>query len=323
MTSGPDEEQPVVRLTAIAVAAGRAVEASRPDALVHDPFAGPLVHAFEALTPEGVDLPTTWPESFDDLPPGRRRLLLTSVYVGLRTRFVDDYITGLRPDADPVPEVDRPRQVVILGAGLDTRAFRLDWPGRTELYELDTAEVLVLKRDLLRTFGAEPLCEWSAVPVDLAHAWELPLVAAGFDRRRRTTWIVEGLLPLLPAEAQREAIATIARLSVPGSCAVVERAVGLDASPEIDERLRLFGAETGMPMDDFLARAHPPDPAGLLRERGWTVAEHTAHELAVRYGRSLDEQDVVAPGAGGDMPVGTFGSQAGAFITAELEPPPA
>jgi len=297
----------VVSLTALAVASGRAVETSRPDALIHDPFAAPLVEALLAVGSTDVDLPTAWPEPTEVLTPRRRALLLSSAYIGLRTRFIDDYLAGLRPGADPVPEVDLPRQVVILGAGLDTRAFRLDWPGRTEIFELDRPEVLLYKRDVLREMGTGPRCEWFAVPVDFQHAWDYSLIAAGFDRRRRTVWIVEGVLPYLPADDQREAIATIARLSVPGSRAVIERAITLVDAPELDEKLRVFAAETGLPMDGLLARANPPDPAAILAERGWTVQNHTVAGLADRYGRDL--ADDAAPDA----------SAAGGFITAHLE----
>ena len=312
----------VVSLTALAVASGRAVESSRPDALVHDPFAAPLVESLLASTE--IDLPTSWPEPDEVLTPRRRQLLLASAYIGLRTRFIDDYLAGVRPDADPVPEVDLPRQVVILGAGLDTRAFRRDWPGRTEIFELDRPEVLLHKRDVLREMGAGPRCEWFAVPTDLGHTWDYSLIAAGFDRRRRTAWIVEGVLPYLAAEDQREVITTIARLSAPGSRAVIERAVTLVDAPELEEKLRVFAAETGLPMDGLLARVNPPDPAEILGERGWAVQEHTVAELAERYGRDLTSTAVLSSGSDPDA-TDAAGTERdapaiGGFLTADLDP---
>ncbi len=54
----------------------------------------------------------------------------------IRTRFFDDYL--LDPTGQGI------RQVVLLAAGLDTRAYRLVWPASVRLFELDLAEVLEL-----------------------------------------------------------------------------------------------------------------------------------------------------------------------------------
>jgi O-methyltransferase involved in polyketide biosynthesis len=85
-------------LTALAVAAGRAVETSRTDPLIEDPFAAALVVAAHSH----VDLPTAWPARPDDAPPFQQPLLLASIYLGMRTRFIDDF----RGDG-PVPAMAR------------------------------------------------------------------------------------------------------------------------------------------------------------------------------------------------------------------------
>ena len=55
-------------MTALAVAAGRAVETSRPDALVKDPFAAALVEAAHSH----VEFPTAWPPDPEVAPPACR-----------------------------------------------------------------------------------------------------------------------------------------------------------------------------------------------------------------------------------------------------------
>ena len=65
----------------------------------------------------------------------RRASLVT--WVTIRTRFLDD--VALESSAGGC------RQVVILGAGLDARAFRLDWPANVRLFELDLPAVLEVK----------------------------------------------------------------------------------------------------------------------------------------------------------------------------------
>lgn len=59
----------------------------------------------------------------------------------IRTRFFDDYLLAACAAGC--------RQVVLLAAGLDTRAYRLDWPPATHLFEVDLPCVLLFKEHLL------------------------------------------------------------------------------------------------------------------------------------------------------------------------------
>jgi hypothetical protein len=76
-------------------------------------------------------------------------------------------------------------------------------------------------------------------------------------------------------------------LSVPGSRAVIERAVALPRTEDFEAKLREFSAQTGLPMSELLARADPPDPAGILGQAGWRCTEHSVEELCSRYGRRI------------------------------------
>jgi methyltransferase (TIGR00027 family) len=67
-------------------------------------------------------------------------------YPVIRTRFFDDFLL----DACQRLAV---RQVVLAAAGLDTRAFRLQWPARTRLYEIDLPAVLNAKEDTIVKLG--------------------------------------------------------------------------------------------------------------------------------------------------------------------------
>lgn len=84
-----------------------------------------------------------------------------SAHAVLRTRFFDDYLLAAA-DAGI-------RQVVLVAAGLDTRAFRLPWPEQARVYELDLPEVLAFKDAVLSSAGAQPRCRRSSVAVDLRH----------------------------------------------------------------------------------------------------------------------------------------------------------
>jgi len=87
------------------------------------------------------------------------------------------------------------RQAVILGAGLDARAFPLDWmPGAT-VYEIDTSMVLAFKDSVPAGQGAAPRCNRRTVTADLRAIWPTALREAGFDPAATTTWLAEGLFP--------------------------------------------------------------------------------------------------------------------------------
>ncbi|MGA7206123.1 MAG: SAM-dependent methyltransferase [Specibacter sp.] len=171
--------------TGLWIAAARAAESARPDKLFDDSWADALAgetgRAMLAAAPENPFLP-------------------------VRTRYFDDCIlAACRPDS----------QLVLLGAGMDTRAFRLALPGSCNVFELDHSESLAAKDAILGT--AQPGCPRSCVAADLAQPWQGPLLAAGFDPSRHTVWIAEGLLFYLSSVAVEGLIADTAALSAPGS----------------------------------------------------------------------------------------------------------
>jgi methyltransferase (TIGR00027 family) len=295
-TGSTELEDQGLPLTALAVAAGRAVETSRADPLVTDRFAAALVVAARSH----LDLPTVWPAEPAEAPPLQQPLLLASIYIGMRTRFIDDFLQSEPSTA----------QTVILGAGLDTRAFRLPWPDGARVFEIDSANVLEFKAHVLGRLSAEPGCELVSLPADLSLPWREPLLAAGFDPAQPATWVLEGLLPYLDAASQLAVLGEVAALSAPGSRAVIERAVALPKTDDIEAKLREFSEQTGLPMSELLARADPPDPVELLESSGWRCSGHTVEELCSMYGRVLslaapDAAGTDAAGPGGPAPGGT------------------
>jgi len=273
-----------VALTALAAAAGRAVESTRPDRLIDDPFAAAFVAAAEAPVP----LPVRWPGEHD-VPSDQELLLLCgSGYVGMRARFFDDYLAGA--SADGVA------QIVVLAAGLDTRAFRLDGLAGARLVEIDQPAVLAFKDTVLRDIGATARCARATVGHDLRDDWAASLTDAGFDVTVPTGWLAEGLLQYLPPDAERALFERIDELSAPASHLAVERTVNL-ASLAGDGRLREVGERAGIPMDALLAVQDRPDPAGWLAERGWAVTEEPVTAVAERYHRDLANPGLPRPSA--------------------------
>jgi len=112
------------------------------------------------------------------------------------------------------------RQFVILAAGMDSRAFRLSWPERTRLFELDQPAVLEHKQRALQ--GATPACARVAIPFDLSQNWPPALESAGFQRGEKTCWFVEGLLQYLDASSVASIMSRVDALSVDGSVALYD-----------------------------------------------------------------------------------------------------
>jgi len=278
-----------VGATALGVAAARAAETESENPLISDPFA----RVFLQAAGEGVwnwfaapDLPDEITEADPDLAPRMQGMV---DYMAARTAFFDEFFL----DATRAGV----RQVVILAAGLDSRAWRLSWPGGVTVYELDQPRVLEFKASALREEGAEPTCTLVNVPVDLRHDWPAALREAGFDATAPSAWSAEGLLPFLPATAQELLFDRVQALGAAGSRIAVEA-----PSPDFnDEAARDRQRQTMQRVRDKMAELDPerdiPDVQDLwyfedredvgdwLRRHDWDVTVTPAEELMAGYDR--------------------------------------
>ena len=130
-------------------------------------------------------------------------------YQAVRTHFFDAFFTEATAAGI--------RQIVILASGLDSRAYRLDWPAGTHVYEIDQPLVLDYKAKTLAAHDVQPVAERHEVPVDLRQDWPAALKEQGFDPSQPTAWLAEGLLMYLPADAQDRLFELVTELSAPGS----------------------------------------------------------------------------------------------------------
>jgi methyltransferase (TIGR00027 family) len=263
-----------VGLTALIVAALRAVETSRDDPLIRDPLAARFVRGANTPTP----LPTSLDhvDHVDQVDQGKRQALLgfAADGVALRTRYLDDYLTGAAAT-----------QVVILAAGLDTRAFRLDWPRRCTVFELDQAPVLEFKQSALDRAGARPGCDRRAVAVDLRDGWAAALDDAGFDPARPTAWLIEGLLPYL-SPGQEEDLFDLVHARSAGGSSMAVWAMAQDARAA-DRRLSGMYSAFGVDIEDVTNTEPRRNAVEHLLSLGWAVTAATLADLAGRYGRPL------------------------------------
>jgi methyltransferase (TIGR00027 family) len=269
----------LVGATALGVAAARAAETAGPNPLIRDEFARPLVSSAGAPWARLTDPELAW---LDGDEQGQRAHRLGIDYQAVRTHFFDHYFGEAVGDGI--------RQVVILAAGLDSRAYRLDWPAGTEVYEIDQPKVLEYKTGILESQGAVPAAVRRPVPVDLRDDWPAALVAAGFDSTRPTAWLAEGLLPYLPSDAQDRLFEKFTALSAPGSQVAIE-AFGKNSSSNT-QRWRRMRERLGLDVNVEALTFHEPDrsdAAQWLTDHGWQVRVVNNREEMARLGRAVPE----------------------------------
>ena len=243
-----------VATTGLLVAALRAEESKQPKPLFDDPFAASL--AGDA---------------------GRAALVSYRAAVGssipiieVRTRFFDEALSRAATDGI--------RQVVIVAAGMDARAYRLAGLAGCHVFELDQAEVLEYKQSVLRDI--QPQANRRAVPADLSRDFSGALKAAGFQSSAPSVWLVEGLLQYLDESAVLALFEQVSALSAPGSRLLYD-VVGrsLLEAPLLTHTLRMMH-ELGAP---WLYGSD--DPAQLASKHGWSVVVTDPAEIGNQWGR--------------------------------------
>jgi methyltransferase (TIGR00027 family) len=178
----------------------------------------------------------------------------------VRTRFFDDFLVAEATQRQV-------RQVVVVAAGLDTRAFRLRWPPDVQLYELDQPEVVAYKDAALESRRAEPTCRRKVVAVDLREQWTRALLDAGFRLHEPSVWLAEGLTFYLDEAAVRRLFRDISALVSPG------------------DRLGTDFVSVAPPSIEAPIRFTTDDANGLLRDCGWDAERFYYDREGERLGR--------------------------------------
>jgi methyltransferase (TIGR00027 family) len=276
------------------VAAARALEAHRADPLALDPYAELFCRAVGG----------SWADLLDGNAPDHRLESefgeVFQTFLAARTKFFDDYF---RHAAD-----DGVRQIVILAAGLDSRAYRLTWPPGTVIFELDQPEVLEFKRAVLADHGAAPAAERRAIAVDLREEWPKALQDNGFEPGVPSAWLAEGIMMYLPGSAQEQLFRGIDALAGQGSYVALEEMQPVPA--DVLEAKRAEEHAEGEQPGQFFSlipnELHRP-AADWFDEHGWDATAVVAADYISQVGRPVPPPDT----DGGQM-VGS-----GSFVTAK------
>jgi len=279
-----------VGTTAVMVAAARAAETRQDDALIDDPYADVLV--------EGAGT-GAWSTMLDEDIVERAAAIDPEIaaifrhmrnYQAVRTHFFDEHFTAATAAGI--------RQIVILASGLDSRAYRLNWPAGTTVFEIDQPKVLEYKATKLADNDVKPAAALHQVPIDLRNDWPTALREHGFDPDRPTAWLAEGLLMYLPADAQDRLFTLITELSAPGSRLAAE-AVGVrsdERREQMQARFTKIAEELGIEREVDVAELMYNDPdradvADWLNAHGWRAKAVTSREEMRRLGRYVELAD--------------------------------
>ena len=204
-------ESGMLSITAEGVTAARAVFAQHPDPKVRNDD-----HlAMKFVAPEYWYYALLKPDYKTAVRITRTFRIYTNYYVNARTKHMDARLRQAVADGAV--------QVVNLGAGYDSRAYRFrDAMPNVQFFEIDLpAMIREKKRRLKEIFGKVP--EYVAyVPIDF-NTQNIPdeLKKAGYDRDKKTFFIWEGVTMYISAEAVNSTLAFIAA-SAPGSSVIFD-----------------------------------------------------------------------------------------------------
>ncbi|MCV7401698.1 SAM-dependent methyltransferase [Mycobacterium fragae] len=270
-----------VGATATLVAAARAAASRQANPIINDPFAGPLVRA------AGVELfarVASGELEFADVETG-----WVVDFFAARTRFFDDFF----PSAFSAGI----RQAVIVGSGLDSRAYRLEWPAGSIVFEIDQPEVIEFKDSILTGLGAIAATQLCTVGIDLREDWPKALRQAGFDPEQPTAWLAEGLMiGYLPCDAQNRMLDQLTALSAPGSRLTADHvpdssiSVGSNVQ-EVAESWKRHGFDVAF--GDLTYPHECDDVEKYLQAHGWYTRADGLADLLNAAGVSGDAGDTV------------------------------
>ncbi len=197
-------------------------------------------------------------------------------YFFARTHYFDDAVEQALQDNIP--------QIVLLGAGYDTRAYRFqEMIHNTQLFELDSAATQHHKRSLLEAAGVTVPSQVHFLSVDFTRndLGEV-LAGAGYDRAKRTLFLWEGVTYYLPPASVDEVLAFIRQNSPVGSLLYFDYMVrNLDGYGSKQARDAMQVMYTQEPLQFDLDRQQI---VTFMAARGFTFVEQiTSIEMEKRY----------------------------------------
>ena len=176
--------------------------------------------------------------------------------ISIRTLFFDTFVKE---------NLHEGMQLVILGAGMDARVFRMDCISESNpVFEVDTSSVFDMKRQLLRQMNRQPSSRAPLIYVQSgvsSASWQEEIITAGFKPDVATVWLLEGLINYLSEETSRNLLRAIEQISASGST------LCLSTVPKKAEQRKRY-------------KSCMPDPHTFLTELGFSVKKISAYKTS-------------------------------------------
>lgn len=220
--------------TALYICAGRAMETiDRPESewLFEDKYAKEISgdYGFEFMKIVAQLLPKKLDE--------KTRIRMLADSVSIRTKYIDDIIKKHQHDI---------KQYVFFGIGGDSRSYRLI-DKDSIVFEIDLPEVIDYRVAVFNRLNAKPNCDLKTIKCDITNMaqWVNQLKELGFNKDKKTLFLIEGVLMYLKQEDCEKLLENISRLSVKDSLLVGDMLSEAHLTSESTNPLRALWKEWG------------------------------------------------------------------------------
>jgi methyltransferase (TIGR00027 family) len=267
-------------ITAQGIAFARAFESAKPEngRICYDPLARRLINpAFYILSKLFVNYA-------ERKGPGVLAFLAT------RCRYIDDYLQECLAAGI--------EQLVILGAGLDSRAYRIEGLNdQVQVFEVDHPATQAVKLAKLKQILGELPAHVTYVPIDFDVETLEKLFQYGYQRQKKTLFIWEGVVYYLTAEAVDQTLSFVATNSGAGSSIIFDYVYtsALTATNKRGEIARMQRTQryTG---EGLIFGIEEGEIEAFLRARGYTQIENmTSNDLKKAYLTGVNQTRIIAP----------------------------
>ena len=252
------------------IALHRVAESALPESqrICYDPYA---VHFVD---PETLEFARKNPEKTKAMREHYERLFPgLGNSIRARVRYFDDFVRAAAGEGM--------EQLVILGAGYDTRPYRMEklkGNSNVKVFEVDHPETQSLKKEKIEMiFGGLP-DHIVYVPVDFEmEGIDQKLPGNGYDRSKKTLFLMEGLVMYIPPMAVDEMLSFIVNNSAKGSEVLFDYFIQsvVDGTCETGKNMRDFAAQQGEP---FLFGIEDGAAEVFLKERGFSRIQNVTSD---------------------------------------------
>jgi methyltransferase (TIGR00027 family) len=255
--------------TAMGVLLARFTESRKPEdkRICYDPYA---VHF---ISPSMLEWASRCPEEVKAMHEQRESLLpgLSNSIVA-RVRFFDDFVGKMIEEGL--------EQLIILGAGYDSRAYRIEGLKKIRTFEVDHPSTQILKRKkIIDILGGLP-DHITYVPADLERQdLGKKLLERGYNRSKKTLFLMEGILMYIRPDTVDEIFSFISMNSGNGSKILFDyhpQSV-VDGNSELEVGRNLYNHVSQL-NEPFIFGIEPEDVEGFLTQRGFSKIRNVASE---------------------------------------------